>query len=320
MNWKALTIATLLFTVACDVVVTPPPTPPPAPTPPPVVNPPMPRPTPTPAPTHRPHTIKFKVGDRVRTTGATNVRATPNGTIRGSQPEGSFGTVVGGHRHANGFIWWKIDYETGADGWSAEHLLDKSTVKFRIGDRVRTTAAVRVRQSPNGDQVGSQPQGALGMVINGPVKAGSHVWYRINYDTGVDGWSAEQYLTKSTAPKPDPNFNGIPGVIEVFSPRRNQFVCNDGSITVTGKARGWWYFEATFPVTVRDVHGQPIGQHYAEAQSDWMTDEFVEFKGVIPFREAQGLSGTIVFHKDNPSGLPENDRSYEMPVRFDNNC
>ena len=116
-------------------------------------------------------------------------------------------------------------------------------------------------------------------------------------------------------PTPEP-FNGIQGLIEVATPARNAVVCADGQVTVTGKARGFWYFEASFPLEVLDVQGQPLGQSHAEAQSNWMTTEFVDFKGVINFREPQGTEGKIVFHKDNPSGLPENDQKYEMPVRF----
>jgi immunoglobulin-like protein involved in spore germination len=117
-------------------------------------------------------------------------------------------------------------------------------------------------------------------------------------------------------PQPQEPFNGIPDFIEVYSPKPNQVVCGDGSVTVTGRAKGYWYFEATFPVTVVDVHEQPIGEWYAEAQSDWMVSTWVPFKGVIPFREPQGMEGKIVFHKSNASGLPEHDMAYEMPVKF----
>lgn len=124
---------------------------------------------------------------------------------------------------------------------------------------------------------------------------------------------------KPTPPTTPPPFNGIPGVIEITNLKRNQVICADGQVTIEGQARGWWYFEATFPVDMLDVHGQPIGQHYAEAQSDWMTNDFVPFKIVLKFREPQGLNGSIVFHRSDPSGGFEGNgrpRKYVMPVRF----
>lgn len=123
-------------------------------------------------------------------------------------------------------------------------------------------------------------------------------------------------------PTPDPTpepFNGIEGVIEITNLKRNQVICADGQVTIEGRARGWWYFEATFPVDILDTHGQPIGQHYAEAQGEWMTNDFVPFKAVVKFREPQGLNGSIVFHRSDPSGGFEGNgrpRKYVMPVRF----
>lgn len=88
-------------------------------------------------------------------------------------------------------------------------------------------------------------------------------------------------------------------------------------LVLTGKARGNWYFEASFPVEIRDASGKVIAQHYAEAQSDWMTTEFVAFKSTVTFpAQPAGSKGTVVFHKDNPSGLPENDKSVHIPIVF----
>ena len=37
------------------------------------------------------------------------------------------GTVIGGPTVADGYTWWNINYDTGADGWSVEDYLDKVT-------------------------------------------------------------------------------------------------------------------------------------------------------------------------------------------------
>lgn len=93
-------------------------------------------------------------------------------------------------------------------------------------------------------------------------------------------------------------------------------------IQVSGQARGYWFFEATAPVTVTNWDGLIIGQGYIEADGDWMTEDFVPFTGEITYQQepnAYSATGTIIFMKDNPSALPENDAAYEMQVQLDDN-
>jgi hypothetical protein len=43
----------------------------------------------------------------------------------------------------------------------------------------------------------------------------------------------------------------------------------------------------------------------------------VPFSAALGFIKPSGLnSGFLVFKKDNPSGLPQNDESYKIPVNF----
>jgi hypothetical protein len=80
-------------------------------------------------------------------------------------------------------------------------------------------------------------------------------------------------------------------------------------LMVSGKARGNWYFEASFPIDVVDTNGTLLGQGFATAQGEWMTSEYVPFTGTVTYKAPTTSSSTIrvVFKKDNPSGLPEND-------------
>lgn len=87
-------------------------------------------------------------------------------------------------------------------------------------------------------------------------------------------------------------------------------------LTIHGKARGTWYFEASFPVKVYDADGKLLGTGIAQAQGDWMTEDFVPFTTIIEFTKPTTATGTIVFEKDNPSGLPENDKSLTVDVTF----
>lgn len=79
--------------------------------------------------------------------------------------------------------------------------------------------------------------------------------------------------------------------------------------SVLGKARGNWYFEASFPIDVLDKNGKVLVQTHAEAQGDWMTTNFVPFKAVVKVPANYIGPATLVLKKDNPSGLPQYDAS-----------
>jgi hypothetical protein len=47
-----------------------------------------------------------------------------------------------------------------------------------------------------------------------------------------------------------------------------------------------------------------------------MTENFINFQGKIEFSQPITETGYILFKKDNPSGLPEHDELFKMPVKF----
>ncbi|MBI2048025.1 MAG: Gmad2 immunoglobulin-like domain-containing protein [Parcubacteria group bacterium] len=109
-------------------------------------------------------------------------------------------------------------------------------------------------------------------------------------------------------------------LIRIYSPRPNQVV--KSPIVIEGEARGYWFFEASFPVVLTDWDGKIIAQHYAEAQDSWMTEEFVPFKTTLEFENLSwedefSKRGTLILQKDNPSGLPEHDDALEIPILFE---
>lgn len=94
-------------------------------------------------------------------------------------------------------------------------------------------------------------------------------------------------------------------------------------MTITGQARGMWYFEASFPVVLTNWDGLIIAETYASAQGDWMTEEFVPFVAELGFPNPYKVGdpdfmkrGTLILRKSNASGLPEHDDALEIPVRF----
>lgn len=104
-------------------------------------------------------------------------------------------------------------------------------------------------------------------------------------------------------------------VIVLASPVPNTAVSSP--LGLTGKARGNWYFEGSFPVELRNSSGRVIAEGFAEAQSAWTTPEFVPFKATLTFAAPSfGSAGTLILRKDNPSGLPERDDELVVPIVF----
>lgn len=91
--------------------------------------------------------------------------------------------------------------------------------------------------------------------------------------------------------------------------------------TVTGFAKGNWFFEASFPIVIVDWDGRIIGKGIATAKDNWMTERFVPFEGEMTFEKPTGAEerlrrGAVIFRRDNPSDLPEHDAALEIPVYF----
>ncbi|MFZ4500286.1 MAG: Gmad2 immunoglobulin-like domain-containing protein [Minisyncoccia bacterium] len=104
-------------------------------------------------------------------------------------------------------------------------------------------------------------------------------------------------------------------LIVIESPRANDTI--KSSVTVTGQARGNWFFEGSFPVSITDTAGNLIAQKYAIAQGEWMTTDYVPFEGKISFTVPTGVTnGYIVFRKDNPSGEARFDDAVSLPIVF----
>ena len=89
-------------------------------------------------------------------------------------------------------------------------------------------------------------------------------------------------------------------------------------LSIIGKARGGWFFEASFPIILTDETGQIISTQIAQARGEWMTSDFVPFEATFSFEKpSKTKKGFLIFKKDNPSGLPENDVMVSVPVLFE---
>lgn len=118
------------------------------------------------------------------------------------------------------------------------------------------------------------------------------------------------FYTEVLAVEPDPYAD----MIQVTSPGAGAIVTSP--LTITGQAKGGWYFEASFPVRLLDGNGNQIAIAPAQAQGDWMTEDFVPFSVTLTFTKPATPTGTLILQKDNPSGEPQFDGSISIPVNF----
>ena len=82
-----------------------------------------------------------------------------------------------------------------------------ASTKFILNDRIQVSSGplnVRASASTAGTLLGTQTAGALGTITGGPTAQGGYNWWNVNFDGGVDGWAAEDFMAKYTAPSTPP--------------------------------------------------------------------------------------------------------------------
>ncbi len=190
-------------------------------------NPPVsPMPSPNPVVTNPPAppagtgiTPKFALGSKVKTVGSfVRVRATAStsGIIYGSKNNGEKGTVMKGPINAGGMNWWNINYQTDPDGWTAEKYLVLDTTsnqtpppaptlltlaehkKFYDGRvfLIASNVNVRATASATGTILGTHNSGDMGTIVADSVFADGYVWWKVDFDTGVDGWVNQDFFSR----------------------------------------------------------------------------------------------------------------------------
>jgi hypothetical protein len=107
--------------------------------------------------------------------------------------------------------------------------------------------------------------------------------------------------------------------IKVKNPKEEQVITSP--LVLEGEVKGNWLFEATAPIYLTNWNGLIIAEGYIEAEEEWMTTDFVPFTGKLDFDEPENIGtfsdyGSLIFQKNNPSGLSELDDAYEFRVKF----
>lgn len=91
-------------------------------------------------------------------------------------------------------------------------------------------------------------------------------------------------------------------------------------ITITGFVPQGWMFEGVFPIKILDENKKLIKQASAKelVAGSWTSENPIEFTSTITFSTV-ATKGYIVLENDNPSGLKENSKTFEIGVNFSKN-
>ena len=117
---------------------------------------------------------------------------------------------------------------------------------------------------------------------------------------------------------PDCKFDLCPGEKEgilISLPKPDEKI--KSPLKIQGEASGSWFFEAEFSAELYDSDDNLLGKAILTAKEDWMTEDFVPFEGELTFVQSSADSGVLKFLSANPSGLPENQKVFEVSVKFD---
>jgi len=186
----------------------------------------------------------------------------------------------------------------------------RGTQAMFLGDRI---APQSIDAGEGTQVVVNYADRALGEPMSTVPSVGKSMYLLYNSTTNDFGEVVQDFEGESNLPEADKT-----DLIVVTSPSSGATVTNP--INVTGQARGIWYFEASFPLIVVDWDGRIIGEGYAQASDDWMTEDFVPFTGTVSYdlpEDTPYKRGALIFKKDNPSGLPQYDDALEIPILFE---
>ena len=92
-------------------------------------------------------------------------------------------------------------------------------------------------------------------------------------------------------------------LIVISSPIKDSEITSP--LSVSGRARGYWFSEGSFPITLLDNYGNVIAEGHATAQGKLIANDFVKFTGSLEFDNyIKGSKGIIIFKKDNSISIP----------------
>lgn len=87
-----------------------------------------------------------------------------------------------------------------------------------------------------------------------------------------------------------------------------------GVLDIMGSVKGGYFFEGNILINILDANKNILKNSHANAKTDWMTIEPVEFSTTLDFNGLSKGPAYVEIHNDNASGLPENDKNILIPI------
>jgi hypothetical protein len=115
---------------------------------------------------------------------------------------------------------------------------------------------------------------------------------------------------------PQQNPPNITEGIQIISPKPNEEISSPLKITGSVNGNGWTGFEGQVgTVKLLDSADKELATGVLTATSEWTTLP-TNFETILNFQSNTAQSGTLVFHNENSSGLPEKDKTFSLPVKI----
>jgi hypothetical protein len=107
--------------------------------------------------------------------------------------------------------------------------------------------------------------------------------------------------------------------LEVSEPSPNSRVTSP--LRISGRAQGMWFFDGKLAVQLLDAAGNLIAESAAEARppagGNRTAPEFTAFALTLEFQTPTTTpAGLLILRNHNPSGDPEQDIIFAIPVKF----
>lgn len=142
------------------------------------------------------------IGARVGNTNSSGVDVynSAGGRKIGAQNSEAKGVIVQGPVDIYGERYWYVDYDSGTDGWVKEKdiaYVESDSISSRskpTGERVLTVRNTAVVNGTGTEEVGSQRAGVRGTIERGPNIIDGERYWRVDFDSGTDGWVRESDL------------------------------------------------------------------------------------------------------------------------------
>ncbi|HEV3245415.1 MAG TPA: Gmad2 immunoglobulin-like domain-containing protein [Candidatus Paceibacterota bacterium] len=140
-------------------------------------------------------------------------------------------------------------------------------------------------------------------------------WLLITMPAHAPTAPASQQTTTSaaaTTEQPTTVSGPLDTQVVVSAPKANATVSH--TFDISGVAPSGWFFEAVFPIQVRDPDDNLIGTTQGRAQGDRTKAGPIAFTAQVTVDASYQGPANLILLKDNPSGLPEEMDSVTVPI------